>query len=808
MVTMPTSPQPTITSLTELASGTDDIAALSGGKAAGLARLVRHGLNVPAGFVITNALSDIFPDALSEHYLALGNGEACKVAVRSSALGEDGDAASFAGQYQTVLNVIGLEDLQTAIARCVDSLHSQHADAYQQHSTISGSTMCVVVQRMVDARAAGVLFSADPVSARRDRLIIDAVPGLGEALVSGEQTPDHFELDNSNSVCLKELVSDTACLSDAEVQQLATQARDAEKKFAQPLDMEWAIDQHGELFWLQARPITTLPADLNELDTPIAPDDILTTGNISEMMPGAVCPLTFSFTFRSIEHGFQHMDVLMGAQQQVEKEFKQVAMFYGHMFINLTGKVASTPYVLGMDAEMAGHSICGQPVPQLKAPPLKSLFTRLRGGWRFAMFLRGADKTIEAFEARVKTQFKLEHQHDPRAMMLHLDAMFNWINEMEEVHVRSSATSAVSEGILQGIYCKGEEPNQQQMGVLAKLIQGADNVVSAVMLDELDVIIDLIATLPGAADHFQHAEAQAALNWLQQQSQAAELFTQFLDKHGHRAYRELCLREKGWQENPLPLIQTMQASIAARFVDQQTGRSSTEKQTIDLQQFNRAVRFILPYVHNGIRRRERTKTLLAYITREFGKAYRHLGQLLVQSDVFPDEDLVYFFTHDELLAFTALTDNAELQRRTDHAIKRREAMDYQERLQMPEICSGIPVPVSPAPVSGDSKVLHGRPVSHGIVEAPCRVAFTPAEAAELKPGEILIAPITDVAWTPYFSLIAGLATDIGSSVSHGAVIAREYGLPAVVNLRHATEVFKTGDIVRLDGDSGSLSRVE
>jgi pyruvate,water dikinase len=144
-----------------------------------------------------------------------------------------------------------------------------------------------------------------------------------------------------------------------------------------------------------------------------------------------------------------------------------------------------------------------------------------------------------------------------------------------------------------------------------------------------------------------------------------------------------------------------------------------------------------------------------------------------------------------------------------HAIERRKALAFHEKMEFAEIYVGKPEPVVWRPTASDAEgELVGRPVSRGVVEGLARVAMTIEEAADLQPGEILIAPITDVGWTPYFSLIAGLATDVGSAVSHGAVIAREYGLPAIVNLRSATKVFKTGDRVRLDADKGVLLRVD
>src|SRR6478735_6316212 len=183
----------------------------AGGKANGLYRLIKLGFAVPPGFVVLDAEPGVLLPDLAKYYETLGGG---LVAVRSSALDEDGSEASFAGQYETVLNVEGIAALQQAVLQCVDSLLSHRATSYRGDAA-GAVKMCVVVQRMVNARAAGVLFTVDPVSARRDRLVIDAVRGLGEALVSGEATPDHYELGEKNNIVIRDLVEITApVLSD------------------------------------------------------------------------------------------------------------------------------------------------------------------------------------------------------------------------------------------------------------------------------------------------------------------------------------------------------------------------------------------------------------------------------------------------------------------------------------------------------------------------------------------------------------------------------------------------------------------
>ena len=356
-----------------------------GGKAHGLAKLVSIGLTVPDAFVIINAQQGIEIEQLADFYQSIGSG---LVAVRSSAIGEDGVDSSFAGQYETILNVEGMPALKQAINQCVASLDSRHASAYKQEQTdINEASMCVVIQRMVQPKAAGVLYTADPVSGRHDRLVIDAVAGLGEALVSGEVTPDHYELNLNNELCQQELSGDLPLLNSNHLKALADGARTASNKLTAHLDMEWAIDSDDNLYWLQARPVTTLSSDLTEFDTSINQDDVITRCNVGEMMPGAVCPLTFSVQGRAIEHGMQHMHVCWGVRPKITQEWTQLNMFFGHMFLNMSGGMKSASYVSINTAETMAQSLCGRPIAELKEPDFEApLWRRWYGSYKFLRY--------------------------------------------------------------------------------------------------------------------------------------------------------------------------------------------------------------------------------------------------------------------------------------------------------------------------------------------------------------------------------------------------------------------------------------
>lgn len=775
-----------------------------GGKARGLAQLLQLQLEVPAGFVIQHACAGIYPENLLEAYQQLGGG---KVAVRSSALGEDAADHSFAGQFETLLNIEGEVALKAAIDACVHSLQNERAQAYQQdREHEQESTMCVVVQNMVDAKAAGVLFSADPMTGRHDRLVIDAVAGLGEALVSGEASSDHYLLALDNQVIHQHLAGAAAVLSESELKQLASEARDAAAQLGEPLDMEWAIDQSGHLFWLQARPVTTLGSDLVELDTELPEGHVLTRCNIGEMMPGACCPLTFSLQGKGIDNALQHMHVEYGGRVAITPyEWQQVRYSHGQLFIDMTAGLESARYSMLARAETMAQSICGRQIPELKAPSnKKNILRRLWGIWEFVRYLRKAEAIAGEFAKSLRT-FYIEYQHNSEAMFAEIANKNFWLTDAMIVHMRSSALSGTMEGVIQAIVSKGNpEPTLDEQAQAAKLFAGAKGVESAVLVEQLDAVVDLIAAHPNGREKFHDVTTAEALAWLQsaQSGSASISFKSFLETHGHRAYKELCLMEPGWVDAPERLVESMQATLMARY------QVNTDKphhdEPLNLNEQPWLIRWLLPKAHAAIRRREYTKSMLVRVTHILKRAYRHLGEQLVAEGRLASPELVFFFTYQELADFVA----GKTPGMAEHVKRRKISYAFQERLLFDDIAIGRPQPLEVKAQELEHGQLAGRPVSKGIVEGLVRVAHNVAEAAALQPGEILVAPVTDVGWTPYFSLIAGLITDVGSAVSHGAVIAREYGLPCIVNAQVATATLRTGERIRLDAETGIITRLE
>ncbi|MFV2174044.1 PEP/pyruvate-binding domain-containing protein [Actinomadura sp. LOL_016] len=792
----------------ELVELSDVIDARYGGKALGLARLAAAGFPVPAAFVIANADVGDLPAGLEARHarMAAPDGSGA-VAVRSSASGEDGLESSFAGQYESVLDVNGYGELLAAIRHCAAGASAERAAAYRPGAGITGA-MHLVVQEMVDARAAGVVFTADPASGRRDLCVVDAVPGLGESLVDGSASSDHYELDPAGRIVDRRTASSPA-LTDDEVTAVAAGARAAEARWGMPLDLEWAIDRTGGIRWLQARPITTLPGDLNEMDSTVAGEDhVYTRCNIGEMMPGAFCPLTASVSGRAIEYAMQMVQVAGGFQDAYQEDrWLQLGYFSGHLFLNMTEGTALSSGILGNSLEQYSLSIAGRVVDELVPKPPKPFARRLVNTVRLTAFALSAWRAIRRLD-RELARFEAPSAAEPAALLAELDAGIELYNEATLTHVRSSSRSAVAANVLEQAVTRaavragrGEDEGRSRA---AALMAGAADVESAVMLEHLDDVVGRLAGDPAAAEAFLERDAAEAVTGLTGGTgPISRTFNAFLRRHGHRGYRELCMRDRSWRDDPDGLGTIMQAMLRARLDAGDAVRPAPAPPRGDA---SRTVRAMARLARAGARGREATKSRMVLVAHLLGRGYRLLGERLAASGRLPDADLVFFFDRSELPALVGTGDVRDL---VDRAAARRAALPFQARLEFPDVSVGKPVPTRPEPPEGgEDGVIVGRPACSGVVEGTVRVAATVAQARDLRPGEILVAPVTDVGWTPYFTLIAALVTDIGSSVSHGAVVAREYGLPCVVNTQGATRVLRTGDRVRVDGDRGTVTLLD
>ena len=395
--------------------------------------------------------------------------------------------------------------------------------------------------------------------------------------------------------------------------------------------------------------------------------------------------------------------------------------------------------------------------------------------------------------------------------------------------------------------------NMQNIGEVAEILGSRDSddggesteqLESAGALQALDSLRDALVSLfqdyarhDSSMAEFLEGDADRALHWLLQSS-VGDDFRRLLERHGHRCVKEAEMRNRSWKEDPTVLVQLLQTSVKAKLLPGRNGkhavaRGSTicpsdreTKHGVTLEEMMRTrwshvscifrplLRLAVSLTKSGVMRRELGKSLQVKAHDTVKRAYRIIAEKAVQEGILQDEDLVYFFTHDEVGQLLRAKEPYERKRMIILAQKRRMLMPALSKLRFDELVQGVPGPIenNAADGCGHSAASNaelwngiGTPVSSGIAEAPARVITTLDEANTLQPGEIMICQYTDVGWTPYFSLASGVVTEIGGLLSHGAVVAREFGLPCVVGVRGATARIKSGSIVRVEGDTGKVT---
>ena len=783
----------------------------AGGKAHGLKTLMDLGMNVPEAFVLIHPKVETLDDELvRKHLSVLGDGPK---AVRSSAVSEDGHAASFAGQFETFLDLQSYDDIKAAIVKCIEAADADRVKSYSGNLLADADLrISVILQNMVDTSVAGVVFSANPVNNRRDKIIINAVAGIGEELVSGNKDAFHYEIYRSGSDIGRESEKGGSLLGESHLRAILEGTLQAEKHFNKPVDLEWAIDHDGMLHWLQVRPVTTLDdVHFNELDTVKGTSsDIWTLGNIGEMMPGVATPLTYSVSAEAIDYGMTLLAERTGAFKLKNRTSpRYIQMFYNRLFINMSNMMDYPKNVWMNKASDVQFALSGKVFPGIEAKPEVILPRRILNFFRQMVNTGKAAKYLEKLK-------KLEagYSIDTTGTMQQI------YNNLQDAHLplgigfgHHLGTSAQS-GTLYSAFMRimtGDKrlPNAEDHHNATMLLLDIPEIESADAVKSLERFASQIRGEKRFADRFVASAPAEALRLLQHDAppEISRQFSLFIARHGHRCVRESELREKTWEENPQQLIQTLQTRVRVGEV-KHVKHDFTAEISIALGHLpfvkRRILQSMIPTARKAVARREITKALSIKMVSTIRKGYATLAAKMVEAGLLDEADQAFFLTHAEIGLL--LSDHDEKWKLK--AGKRRKILPELDSLVFEEVSFGIPEPIAhEVDIVITEGQLKGIPVSSGIVEGVARVIHSLDDAEQLREGEIMVASFTDIGWTPYFSIIAGLVTEIGSPLSHGAVVAREYGIPAVVCAKGAKKFLRTGDLVRLDGNRGIIEKI-
>jgi phosphohistidine swiveling domain-containing protein len=851
-----------------------------GGKGASLARLLRAGMPVPGGFHVTTAAYERFvadndlesgiraalekvdasksdaltkasekigdlilradmPEevsgAISEAYTGLDQDEPA-VAVRSSATMEDLPGASFAGQQATSLNVRGEDELFEAVRRCWASLWSARAIAYRERQGFDHdrAAIAVVVQRLIPAEVSGILFTANPVSGARDEVVVNAVRGLGEAVVGGLATPDSFTLDRTTLAVrerktgLQEVETVLAehgtterpleperatqpTLEDAQLARLAQIGIDIEELFGTPQDIEWAYVD-GRIWVLQARPITNLPpAPLEDVRwDPSFPDSAWWRRQVVENMPEPLSPL------------FDELYLREGLELSIDAMMEFFRMTYFRVEDFVDRPLFTT--INGYAYTRANYKPFGwSAVPMF----LRVTVDEFRMMFGKEMLAYWREEALPAYLTKVERWKAEDVASAPNERLLagvrelaHEDARY-WFACVLML-ARAKVTDALlgrfltmvapSRNLISGMFLRGfPSPAldaEAELTELAERIRASDDLRTVVTATPAADLPEVLRSTPVGQD-------------------LLTAFSRYLERYGHQVYN-LDFVAPTQADAPLPVLLSLKAIVERPGLDPRSRQQAivaerdelVEETALAFDPVRRKLfRILLGWAQRFGPDREQALfhmgagwPTLRRLALELGRRLAESGSLLAAEDIF-------FLETSEIKEGISARDSGQAKPKlVNLAHGRRELREARKRLHPPPVVPpDYKVRMGPFDMSAfetqrrnvpEGTTLRGFAVSPGQVSAPASVIRSPDEFLRMEPGTILVCPTTTPAWTPLFSQASGLVTDVGGVLAHGSIVAREYDIPAVLGTGVATQRIRSGQMIRVDGDAGTVTLLD
>ncbi len=764
-------------------------------------------------------------------------GEDDNYAVRSSATAEDLPGASFAGQHDTYLNISGAAEIMRHIVKCWASLFSERAVTYRIRNGLDHQTVApaVIIQKMVAVEASGIMFTADPMTSCRKTLSIEAGFGLGEALVSGLVEPDIYKVRNGkivekrighknlkilplpNGGTTRKEVETTKqrseTLSDEQILKLAAIGKRIEAHFGYPQDIEWCCSDGNtpRIYIVQSRPITTL-FPIPEAKDPAKPRAFMSVGH-TQMMTDPIKPLGISFfgplaqfsldqaggrVFADITHD---LSSFMGRKRLVMASGKQDPLIQGAVKKLMEDKafMASLPRgkrnlqggVFTASSIMAALRISRKNDPSIIPEMLAEFDKEITAIDQELAGLSGE----QVFDFIAKDlQNLMTMAYDPRMLGAIIAAL------LANDSINKNVEKWLGEKSVADILAKSVDHNvTTEMGFalcgLADIVRKHPEVLEYLSGEPTDEnFFEELVKLPGG-------------------DETGESFKVFLDKYGMRCPGEIDISRPRWEEKPTQLIPVLLNNVrvlnpgehAARF---QKGRLEAKAKEEEITQRlekmpggrkkAQKMRHRIGVLRNFIGCREYPKYYIVRRYQVYKKALLKEADRLVERGVLKDREDIFYLYYEELLS-------AVRTKNLDYSIIEARKADYRfyEKLTPPRVITsdGFVPSGESSPRDLPTGALAGIAVSGGVAEGRARVVSA-VDEARLEEGDILVTKFTDPSWTPLFVTIKGLVTEVGGFTTHGAVITREYGLPAVVGVESATKLIRDGQKIRVNGTGG------
>jgi len=822
--------------------------------------------------IVNAPLAEDVLRGIEVHYRTLG---ARRVAVRSSGTAEDLPGHSFAGQYDTWLGVADLAGCVEAIKKCWASLWTLRAYEYRQKNGFDHLKlgMAVIVQTLVAAEVSGVLFTVDPLTGGRSRIIIEACFGLGEALVSGKVTPDRFVVYKRDLRILSRTVSEkkiertlagtglvheravpkerssTCCLKDRQAGKLAKLAKKVETESGCPQDIEWAIC-NGKIFFLQSRPITALPPEKSWEDR-----QIWCCSPAREVMPDVMTPMSLSVIDALLA---DFIDPVFGLLCMDRGEHPIYGLVAGRLYFNanIWGAVfRDLPGTKGLDfMKLAGsHKGLQKVIDRLRnasdedLPDMK--FRRVRFFLKIPLTILGALCSTPAKGRRILARAEAQNEKWSRLDVASLtteeitarcqEIMMKLSEPLRHMPYLVSIFGAL---VILDVICKRWLPEGSARA--GKLLAGMGGMVDAAAGLDIWRLAAMAHSKPDVNDlmlsNKDRHTIEAELSKTDSGREFLAQWNQFMLLHGHHCRGELELYNKRWIETPDYVLKFVRSHITQmERIDPVQNFATAARQRCELEQQcrrqlgNPIKRMIFNHLlarsQQGSVFRENGKSEVIKVLTMIRKLLIELGKRLADKGVLENADDIFFLRYEEI--GPVVNGGADFDIRQIVAARRAEYNknnsvippdvvfgkfdpdDYVADAEGGKAPAGQTCPTCPTSRTGEGdslvgQVLNGLGVSPGKATGKARVILRADSDQQLLAGEILVAPFTDPGWTPYFVPAAAIVMDEGGVISHGSIVAREYGIPAVVNVGGGTRLIKTGQIIHVDGDNGVVTLLQ
>jgi pyruvate,water dikinase len=795
--------------------------------------------------IIDAPLADTLRQQIEDHFRTLA---ADHLAVRSSATAEDLPGHSFAGQYDTHLGIMDLDGCIEAIKKCWASLWTDRAYNYRQNNGFDHTAvnMAVIVQSLVPADTSGVIFTADPRYGPCGNIVIESCFGLGQALVSGKVTPDRFVvhrktlellfpaisdkkiecvLDRDGTVKEKEVADDKSIawsLQKKQIKRLAKLAQKIEAGLGCPQDIEWAVYKN-KIYLLQSRPITGFPPERSWEDR-----QIWASNPAKEVMPDVITPSMFSMLLETIAEDF--FDPIFRVLCCDSGDHPFFVLIAGRIYFNanIWGAVfRQVPGYWDLDLmEMAGgHKDLQEMVERLKTAPDRDLpdikFSLLRFilkipliiissllntpkkgrriiAWIAAKNEKWSDLNVSNLSPeQIVTSFQLLRA-DVDSLLSHMLYLVSMMAAFPFLHIVCTKwlddDGSTANSLLAGV------------GDMVDAVAGLDLWRLAVAADAAPQVRDMILS----DTHW--SEIKPELSKFDSGNEFLKTWNGFMESHGHHCRAELEIYTPRWAETPDYILKLVRNYIA------QIGKTDPVRNAADIARRRRLLeqqcrkklknpikRIIFNHLlfrsQQGSVFRENVKSEVIKLVVSLRKMLLELGKKLADKGVLKNQDDVFFLRLEEIEPVARNKADFDVHQ----VIKdRRTEYDKNSLISPPDVIFGKfdPDKYVPKPVDTDVEELTGLPVSPGVVTGKARVILRADSDQQVLAGEILVAPFTDPGWTPYFVTAAAIVMDQGGILSHGSIVAREYGIPAVVNVGSGTKIIKTGQTIKVDGNQG------